>query len=157
LEETFIQLPPTDEYTYFEVEVDYFSLPEPDTVNIAFASSNLQDYNTYIGLGSALYLDALNITYKPNLVGMEKSETEISHQVYPNPSSDKIYIEFQEMLRNDITVKVMNVAGKLVYENKINPMARKQFDISVQNFAPGIYFYNIESKNDSYKGKFIVK
>lgn len=157
LEETFIQLPATDEYTYFEVEVDYFSLPEPDTVNIAFASSNLQDYPTYIGLGSALYIDALNITYKPNLVGIEKSETEISHQLYPNPSSDKIYIEFQEILRNDITVKIMNAAGKLVYENKMNPMATKQFNISVQNFAPGIYFYNIESKNDSYKGKFIVK
>ncbi len=157
LEESIIKLPPVDEYTYFEVEVDYFSLPEPDTVNIAFASSNLQDYETYIGLGSELYIDALQITYKPNLVGVDNHKKEIIHQVYPNPSSDKIYIGFQEILKNDITVRVMNAAGNLVYENKISPLATKKIDVSVRNFSPGIYFYNIESKNESYKGKFIVK
>lgn len=157
LEEMFVQLPPVDIYTYFEIEVDYFSLPEPDTVNIAFASSNLTEEGSYIGLGSALYIDALNITYKPNLVGVENHQTEITHQVYPNPTSDKIYVEFQEILKNDIRIKVMNAEGVLVYERKISPMATKQFDISVQNFKSGIYFYNIESKNDSYKGKFIVK
>ena len=157
LDDTFIKFPPVDDYTYFEIEVDYFSLPEPDSVNIAFASSNLQEYQTYIGLGSALYIDALNITYKPNLVGVENHQTEITHQVYPNPTSDKIYVEFQEILNDNFTIRVINAEGALVYERKISPMVTKQFDISVQNFKPGIYFYNIESNNGSYKGKFIVK
>lgn len=157
LEETFIKLPPSDEYTYFEINVDYFSLPEPDTVNIAFASSNLTEYQTYIGLGSTLIIDDLNITYKPNLVGIEQQKQEILHQVYPNPTSDKIYIEFQEILKNDITIIVMNAEGALVYQKKINPLASKQFDISVNGFAPGLYFYSLESRTNNYSGKFIVQ
>jgi hypothetical protein len=156
LEESFIKLPPADVYTYFEVEVDYFSLPEPDTVNIAFASSNLQDYQTYIGLGSELYLDALNITYKPNLVSTIQQKQEIAHQVYPNPASDKIFIEFQKIFKSDISVKVMNAEGGLVYQKYLNPMATKQLDIPVNGFKPGFYFYSIESANSNVKGKFIV-
>jgi hypothetical protein len=157
LEEAFIKLPPVDEYTYFEVEVDYFSLPEPDTVNVAFASGNVADENMYFGLGSVLYVDALEITYKPHLVGIDNSAQELVHHVYPNPTSEKICIEFQEILKNDISVTVANSKGALVYQKKISPLATNQFDISVKNFTPGLYFYIIESGKNTFKGKFIVK
>lgn len=157
LEEAFIKLPPVDEYTYFEVEVDYFSLPEPDTVNVAFASGNVADENMYFGLGSVLYVDALEITYKPHLVGIDNSAHELVHHVYPNPTSEKICIEFQKILKNDISVTVANSKGALVYQKKISPLTSNQFNISVQNFTPGIYFYFIEAGNEMYKGKFIVK
>lgn len=157
LEEAFTQLPPADDYTYFEIEVDYFSLPEPDTMNIAFASGNVDEESIYIGLGSVLYVDALEITYKPNLVGVKKHQKEITHQVYPNPASNKIYIEFQDILKNDISVTVSNSMGTLVYQKKINPLVTNQLDISVQNFTPGLYFYIIESGKNSFKGKFIVQ
>ena len=157
LEETFIKLPPVDEYTYFEIDVNYFLLPEPDTLNIAFASSNLTEYQTYIGLGSTLYIDDLNITYKPNLVGIEQRKGEITHQIYPNPASDKIYIEFQERLKNDISIQVINSKGVLVYHQKTNPLASKQLVIYVKDFAPGLYFYTIASGSSTYTGKFIVQ
>ncbi len=157
LEETIIKLPPVDEYTYFEVDVAYFSLPEPDTVNIAFASSNLQEYQSFIGIGSSLYIDDLSITYKPNLVDVEQQKDEIIHRAYPNPATDKIFIEFQKIFKNDISVKVMNSGGALVYQQKINPMATKQIDISVNGFKPGLYFYSIETQTKNYTGKFIVQ
>ena len=157
LEEVIIKLPPADEYTLFEINVDYFSLPEPDTVNITFASGNVDEGNSYIGLGSMLYLDALEITYKPNLVGIEEQGQEISHQVYPNPAAEKIRIEFQEILGNDISVTITNSVGALVYQKNLNPLSTNHFDISVQNFKTGIYFYIIQSGNNTYKGKFIVK
>jgi len=157
LEEAFIQLPPVNDYTYFEIEVNYFSLPEPDTVNVAFASGNVDDGSLYTGLGSVLYVDALEITYKPNLVGIEDQKKKITHQVYPNPATDKIYIEFQDFLKNDISVRVMNSKGTLVYQKKINPLTSKQLDISVNDFAPGLYFYTIESDSNTYTGKFIVR
>lgn len=157
LEEAIIKLPPVDEYTYFEVDVDYFSLPEPDTVNIAFASGNVDEENVYTGLGSVLFVDDLEITYKPNLVDVKKNEKKITHQVYPNPASNKIYIDFQDILKNNISVRVMNSKGTLVYQKKINPLTSKQLDISVNNFAPGLYFYTIESDSNTYTGKFIVR
>ena len=157
LEEAFTQLPPVDDYTYFEIEVNYFSLPEPDTMNVAFASGNVDDESIYVGLGSVLYVDALEITYKPHLVGIENSKKELNHQVYPNPTSEKIYIEFQEILKNDISVTISNSMGALVYQKKINPLATNQLDISVKNFTPGLYFYTIESDSNTYTGKFIVQ
>lgn len=157
LDDQVIQLPPVSEYTYFEIESNYFSLPEPDTVNIAFASGNFIDEGAYVGLGSTLYIDALEITYKPHIVGVEAKPFANIHSVYPNPASNKVNFEFQEILSNEIIVTVSDSKGELVYQKKYNPNALKQFDVSVKDFSTGIYFYMIESGEASYKGKFIVE
>lgn len=157
LDDRVINLPPASEYTYFEIESNYYSLPEPDTLNIAFASGNFIDEGAYIGLGSTLYIDALEITYKPHIVGIGEEKYETIHHVYPNPASDQISFEFQDVLKNEITVTISDSKGVLVYQTKYMPMSMKQFDISVNEFLPGIYFYMIESQENSYKGKFIVE
>ena len=63
----------------------------------------------------------------------------------------------EEILKHDISVKIINSNGNMVHERKLSPLASKQFNFSVQDFKPGISFYIIESKNECYKGKFIVQ
>jgi hypothetical protein len=157
LEEAIIKLPPTEEYTYFEVGANYYSLPEPDTVNIAFASGNVIGDNNYVGLGSTLYLDALEITYKPNLVGIKDQPQDMAHRIFPNPTSDKLFLEFQEAPKNQLTVKVFNSKGLLVKEVNKNLDDRKEMEISTTHLLPGMYSYVVLSGNISTTGKFIVK
>ena len=157
LEENFIHLLPANDYTYFEIDVDYFSLPEPDTLNIAFAAGNVDTDSSYAGLGSVLFIDALNVTYKPHIVGIDDNITNDDVKVYPNPASNRLFFEMYDLFNNDISVTIVNSQGRLVYTNKLKPAIDNQINIDVAGFKPGIYFYNMEVKDKSYNGKFIVK
>ena len=154
LDSSFIKLPPANQYTYFEVPVDYYSLPEPDTVNIAFSAGNLDDGGV-VGLGSVLYIDALEITYKPHIVSVNDNMENTEPVVYPNPVSDHLYVEFASLIHQPIEVHIFNSNGELIM-SKENPDTNTLcFD--VEKLASGLYFYSIKTPDKTHKGKLIVE
>lgn len=52
-----------DEYTYFDLEIVYFSATIPDTIDMVFAASAGGEYFVG-GIGSTLYIDAFNLTFE---------------------------------------------------------------------------------------------
>ncbi|MCD4683466.1 MAG: T9SS type A sorting domain-containing protein [Bacteroidales bacterium] len=157
LEESWIQLLPTSTYTYFEIPVDYFALPEPDTVNIAFASSNLDFENGYIGLGSTLYIDALEMTYKEHITSVNTKDINSEHNFYPNPASEKVFIDLYSLINQEVDVRIMDSYGRIVYQSNEKIEGNQTFNFDVADFEAGVYFYMIENGSKIYKGKFIVK
>jgi len=157
LAENIISLLPTDNYTYFEIPVDYFSLPEPDTANFAFAAGNVDNDSAYVGLGSVLYIDALEITYKPHIVGIDNNITETNHKVYPNPASEKLFFEVYDLLDEEISLTIVNSQGKVVCRNEFKPSEKQQIGVDVSGLPGGIYYYNFSIKDKNYNGKLIIK
>ena len=155
IDEVYQKLPPADEYTYFEVEVDYYSLPEPDTVNIAFASGNIDEEQGYIGLGSVLYVDDLEITFKPHIVDVAENDKQNAPKVYPNPVTDNLYFEIRELINEPANVTIFNSTGKVVYTDRIRKSGIR--GIQVNQFTRGLYFYRLEIGQKMYNGKFIVE
>ena len=74
-------------------------------------------------------------------------------KVYPNSSNDRITIEYDHT--DDLVIEITDLLGKKFFSAKY--IDQGSISIDVKNYKPGIYFYYIESKNESYKGKFIVK
>jgi hypothetical protein len=157
LEDKIIKLPPASEYTYFEIESNYFSLPEPDTLNIAFGSSNFNDDGAFVGLGSTLYIDALEITYKPHIVSVENHTAQDKVRFYPNPASETIYFEISDATKESIEVTFTDLRGTVFYNGKYNSSFGQKNGIDVSYLAPGLYFYNLNLKDQNYNGKFMVK
>ena len=157
LEDNIIKLPPANDYTYFELQVDYYSLPECDTVNIAFGSGNFDEDSAYYALGSVLYVDALEITYKPHITGIDDNLIETNHKVYPNPVSEKLFFEIYDLLDEEISLTLINSQGQMVYRNKFKPSQEQQFGVNVSGLPGGIYYYNFSIKDKNYKGKLIIK
>ena len=153
LDSSYIKLPPANQYTYFEVPVEYYTLPEPDTINIAFSAGNLDD--GFVGLGSVLYIDALEITYKPHIVSVNDNMENTEPAIYPNPVSDRLFFEFANLIHQPIEVLILNANGKLI-KSKDTSYAGK-LSIDVENMNAGLYFYTINAGDKSYKGKFIVE
>lgn len=155
LDSAFIKLAPAETYIYFEVPVEYNTWPEPDTVNIAFGSSNFDESVSNIGLGSTLYLDDLEITYKPNIVSVNDPSYEAEPNVYPNPADDVLFIETFQLIHQDVSVKIFDSNGQLIRSQKRK--SQNNFNIPVDDLVPGIYFYSIEMGEKTHKGKFIIK
>lgn len=74
--------------------------------------------------------------------------------LYPNPASDFITIAFGQEKNIKRNFKIVNLLGKVVYENKIHEATTI---IDINHFASGIYYLIIESDGLNQTQKFMVK
>ena len=92
------------------------------------------------GYHPALNLQALNI---------EESTLDLQLKVYPNPTSQLLYISYPELTSFSIQLSDMN--GKLLYSGTIN----NNQPLDVSNYTQGIYMVSIEHqvthKKNTYK------
>ncbi len=77
-------------------------------------------------------------------------------KVYPNPASDKVYIEAKQMIE-DVTIKLINLEGQLLWEEVISGIAtglRAVVPVSFLN--NGIYLIRIDGKKLNYETKIVI-
>ncbi len=78
------------------------------------------------------------------------SDLKNSLKVYPNPTSDKLFIEFNEIAKS-ISYEILDVTGKTLLYNS-NTSETQLFEINVSSFHSGIYFLRLKQANKvSYK------
>ena len=152
-----VKLPAAYTYTYFEVPLTYDGWPIIDTLNITFASSNIEDDLYYVGLGSVLYIDSLNLSYKPLSIN-ENADSKNEFRVFPNPADNIINITTKLPVNSDLQISVYNSIGKLVLEKTLNPLSLNDFfKLDISNLKPAIYIYKIQTDEDIINGKIIKK
>lgn len=85
----------------------------------------------------------------------EVEKTSVSVQVYPNPATDYITLNYADELRNFI-VRIVQPDGKVIFEKQVYDL--NEYSISIQNQKPGMYFVQIVNKENklNYFSKFIV-
>lgn len=80
-------------------------------------------------------------------------------KVYPNPSSDVVNVEISANTNVDGVVRVMDISGKVVYQEEINvaqgSLVTKTINVSTLN--AGMYFVTITSNNGTSTQKLLVK
>jgi hypothetical protein len=76
--------------------------------------------------------------------------TESLVRIYPNPANDKLYIETVK----PSTFEIFNLLEKKVYQQEAIPGTRK---VDVSTWRSGIYIVNIESNQQVYVQKLIIK
>ena len=86
----------------------------------------------------------------------ESFKDENSIQIFPNPASKFINIEFKNELANNLQIEIIDQSGKLVYSNKISKPSNS-IKIDVSKFATGIYFAKIRFNNNVITKKIIIE
>lgn len=90
-------------------------------------------------------------------VGVNENLTSSIFNIYPNPSSGIINIDFYEPSSKEITFTVLNAVGKVVYNETINNSKNGiQTIISLENKPKGVYLLQIRSRNDLHTKKIII-
>lgn len=93
------------------------------------------------GYYPALNLQALNTT---------DNSYDLQFNVYPNPTSQKLYISHPEI--NSFDILIIDLNGKQIYSGKIN----KEQPIDVTSYSKGIYLITIESKEINKKNTYKI-
>ncbi|MBK7666572.1 MAG: T9SS type A sorting domain-containing protein [Sphingobacteriaceae bacterium] len=89
---------------------------------------------------------------KGTTIGIKEYYNPLSLKLYPNPTRDKV--EF--VLNNpssDLEMKIFNSLGQIVFEDKM--VNSNKFTLDVSNYANGLYYVEVESKDGISRAKFV--
>ncbi|MBI2279856.1 MAG: type IX secretion system sortase PorU [Bacteroidetes bacterium] len=102
------------------------------------------------GCKDNIYINDILATIKPI------SATEVNATIFPNPSSNKVTISFDESNNETYQFSLYNNMGQVVFEEKIS--TNNTFIFSVENLKNGLYYYQLSNNIDKLKtGKLIVQ
>ena len=85
--------------------------------------------------------------------GMDGLSTDVL-EVYPNPASESLFIEFTPGEYAVLTV--VDIRGSVIFNTELSPNENK-FELDVSGFPPGIYMFNLTGNQSISKARFIVE
>ena len=87
-------------------------------------------------------------------LGVDEFENQFIN-MYPNPSNDVIYFEFENQELSSLSIRLYSIQGKLIKE--INNIESEIFEFSTQNIQNGFYLVEIiNATGDKQLKKFII-
>jgi type IX secretion system substrate protein len=147
-----LKLPAASAWTKREMNMDWTSKPDPDSIWIAFISGNI-DANT-MPLGSVLLVDDLMLEFP---VGISTPLPDNMISMYPNPAGDYIYIEIKQNEVFTGSLTIMNIIGQTMDRINISDSDQNLIRIDLSNYENGSYLFELKSDDGSVKtGKFII-
>jgi hypothetical protein len=86
--------------------------------------------------------------------GIEETIEHSVVSIYPNPSSGKFMISFNDALAPYAGIKIYNIMGDLILETK-NPKAKDEIDLS--DHPNGIYILTMTTGSEQHKQKIVIQ
>ena len=134
----------------------YYTLPSP--VNTRYVK-----FSTIAPGGAWIFVDEYQ-ALGPVVTGIRQQSSSTPTQFtlsnnYPNPFNPSTNIRFSIAQSGNVSLKIYNVLGQLVktiidnvYENKGN----YEFNVNMDNFASGIYFYMLNQGSQQITKKMVL-
>lgn len=87
-------------------------------------------------------------------IGINEVTEKLQATIYPNPTSEYIIIEMDELLKDHATITLEDLQGKKVFETNSDAMTSA---INVSTFAKGVYVLTLSSQGKMMKKKIVVQ
>ncbi len=86
----------------------------------------------------------------------EIEELEASISVYPNPASDKLFIDLGEARIESMSVEMFDIVGKKINSEIINNQSNR-YEIDLNNCKDGFYLVNIQVNGYQITKKILIQ
>lgn len=137
-----------EDWTPFELSIEYYSDDTPDTVTVLFVSSAGYDFkdlfNCHGQIGSTLWVDDVEFVYEEGGEPSTNNENAVlaASKLYPNPSFNGIFnLNVQEACR----MEVIAVSGQLVMQQNLT--AAGAYTVDLSRFTPGFYYIRLSNQD----------
>jgi len=101
--------------------------------------------------------DKLILSFSPSVGIGELDETDVQLSVSPNPSSGEFSIDITLQNDADMTVKLLNNAGEIIFTEKANRSSAYHKSVNLQYLPKGIYFVQVETGKFSKTEKLVLQ
>ncbi len=85
--------------------------------------------------------------WKCSGVSTKNQDPTLSVTIYPNPTADKIYIQFNEIIHEEVNISMYSLWGQRIW-NEVIPyyLSRETRAIETNNFSSGTYLIKVSTK-----------
>ena len=129
------------------------TLPNPTHNYVWGNPSSPPQYTVSLSITNNCGTDTDNETYTIDVLGIETTVNTIGYKVYPNPSADFWNVSFDQTM-DEVTVEVMDITGRVVYNETQNSTGLFQVDLS--NLSSGNYVLKVAANNEVSYAKVTV-
>lgn len=98
------------------------------------------------------------VTVTSSTLGAANLSVSNGINVYPNPSTGKVNIQWSSLQTGSGTIRVTDIAGREVYNSAllINSASGTR-QINLSNLSKGVYLISVKSDNINYNGKLLLE
>ncbi len=130
--------------------------------NWSSAANDKNDENTLIIHDAAianLYYQEFMQRFKNGVpLAVQEMEPDQSHiTLYPNPVHTDLTIGFTNEIRGKVTVRIIDLMGREIFEKSIENANGKRLIISIPQINSGLYITNVNGENFNYSSKLIIQ
>ncbi len=76
-------------------------------------------------------------------------------KIYPNPASQKLYVETSFEIETELSLSIFNASGKMLMYRNIEKCRNRKTEINTDSYSPGIYYIRFEHSQKTETMKFI--
>ena len=101
--------------------------------------------------GQELAWDVMKFCYAGVITNVQNITQNDAHiSISPNPATNMCYIDFENIKNTELSLKIMNVVGQIVFKENVAVNTNEQsLPINISDFSKGIYFAQISSADKS--------
>lgn len=88
------------------------------------------------------------------VTGLSDKNAGMDLKVYPNPATDRLFINVEEKTRIVGNIRITDLSGRVILDIPAQDLLLS--GISVEYLQNGVYFYQVESESATYSGKLII-
>lgn len=131
--------------------VNCTSLGNIDSLRFDMRSS---DTNSY-GMKTPAFFSIDNVTLF-STVGINELESVSNIKLFPNPSSDLVFLNYTSKKESDLTISVYDISGKeVIRTEQQNTTGENRIRLETEGLEAGAYFVELREGMSSKKIKFI--
>ncbi len=141
-------------WTSFNIPISAYTIADSATITVAAFYNDTTCGTPYGPFGnSVLYIDNINFDNLITSVSEQTSEN-TAFNLYPNPASDIVTFNTDNINNASLTLNIYNIIGKLI---RTETLLKIQKQISVKDLNTGIYMVEIKSADWSKKQKLVIQ
>jgi hypothetical protein len=108
--------------------------------------------------GSNILFDSFSMQVDGNIsVGFDELlNQEKPFVLYPNPANRVINLQFGQRLEGNATVRILDMNGRLIHEEKMTEITNKTYTLDTQSFATGLYTMEVINGKEQLRERFSV-
>ena len=76
--------------------------------------------------------------------------------LYPNPTTDFIVLDFEENIYKNITIQIVNTLGQLIQNQSFDTINQTE-RIELNNLPKGLYYCRVQADKGSWIQSFIIR
>lgn len=134
------------------------SLASGETADVTFPLGKHLVFLTVTDDKGASFTDYLWVEVKKSIALNINSDV-INHvAIYPNPATDYIIVNFGDSKTMPQNIKIVDLSGKIVHNaNRFEYIGTNRVKVDLTTLPKGIYIYAIQTDDEIFKGKILLK